>query len=432
MMRRSNHVPPARDVSVDSVDIAVVSANLGFESPGKIPPSEKTGARDSDPRRLRPDSRDPLEGPCGGLSLPDRLLRQLHREGVPRVLFAGPSDTLSKIRELLRRGRRPDLWPRTIEFRVARGEEKYPEPSGLGEGRKFLLLPLHAVIDSYLLRLLLSAEKSLFVSGGGTEAGVVFPGAADTTVLPVERLVHYDPSVRKTRRPILHAIRSREDIEEAERLLLSSVQKEVLDLPGRYFDPIFEDRLVRLIAPTAITPNMVTVTTTTVGFGIAAAFRRGFLRAGALATLAISTLDGVDGKLARLRIETSRLGEGEHFLDFLYENSWYIALGKRLGMPRTATAMVASDILDNLAYLTIQKTAGKMIDELSEGDRFFRLIAGRRNIYSWIFVVGFWFGRKRTILRAAAFWAAFTAAVHWIRVGMVLLATADRSTNRQV
>jgi hypothetical protein len=55
---------------------------------------------------------------------------------------------------------------------------------------------------------------------------------------------------------------------------------------------------------------------------------------------------------------------------------------------------------------------GKHLDELSPFDRRFRLIGGRRNVYLWFFILGFWSGNPVPVFIAASLWALFTALVH--------------------
>ena len=96
--------------------------------------------------------------------------------------------------------------------------------------------------------------------------------------------------------------------------------------------------------------------TTVLGFAVAALYFGGWLRLGVLLAIFVEVLDGVDGKLARITRTTSKAGEYEHILDFFYENSWWLALGRflsRRGSPSAWTAamlMVAFDLTDNIVY----------------------------------------------------------------------------------
>src|SRR3546814_7044386 len=85
--------------------------------------------------------------------------------------------------------------------------------------------------------------------------------------------------------------------------------------------------MVRLLLPTPITPNMVTLITAVVGFASIAAFATGWLWTGLLLMLFLGPLDGVDGKLARTRLQYSRWGDLGHVADKIVEYGAFIALG---------------------------------------------------------------------------------------------------------
>jgi phosphatidylglycerophosphate synthase len=146
-------------------------------------------------------------------------------------------------------------------------------------------------------------------------------------------------------------------------------------------------------------------------------------------------LDGVDGKLARLKLATSKLGELEHVGDFFYENAWYLALASHLHAATqrpefwyAGLLLVALDLADSLLYLVLQRHTGKMLDELTSFDHRFRAIAGRRNVYVMIFVLGFFSGAPAPAFLFAVVWAGVTVAVHAVRV-MWVLATTPRVTH---
>jgi hypothetical protein len=77
---------------------------------------------------------------------------------------------------------------------------------------------------------------------------------------------------------------------------------------------------------------------------------------------------------------------------------------------------MVSDLLDNLLYYLGQVLCGKQLDELGVFDRRFRLIAGRRNIYAWMFFCGFWAGLPVQIFVIALVWALITIGVHGVRL----------------
>jgi phosphatidylglycerophosphate synthase len=216
----------------------------------------------------------------------------------------------------------------------------------------------------------------------------------------------------------LRRIASERDAEDGWRILLDYIQRRTLELPARYFDPFFENLIVRRLAPTAITANQVTLITTVLGFAVAGLYLTGWLRLGVLLAIFVEVLDGVDGKLARITRTTSKAGEYEHILDFFYENSWWLALGRFLSRHGSTSAwtaailMVAFDLTDNIVYSIADVKWHRSVDNATPFLSRFRLIAGRRNIYTWIFLPGFFLGAPAFSFYLAVAWAGVTAAIH--------------------
>ncbi len=111
----------------------------------------------------------------------------------------------------------------------------------------------------------------------------------------------------------------------AERVLLDAAQKGTQDFPAMVHAPI-ENFLISHLWKTAITPNQLTALTNIAAWGATALFATGHLGAGVILALAVGILDGLDGKQARLKIETSKMGKLEHWFDALFEISWWVAL----------------------------------------------------------------------------------------------------------
>jgi len=97
-----------------------------------------------------------------------------------------------------------------------------------------------------------------------------------------------------------------------------------------YFDRLVSRRLspavTRLLVPTAVTPNAVTVASTAIGVAgglLVGSEGTGGIVVGVLCLLASDVLDCSDGELARLRGTTSRLG---HTLDIIGDTLVAVAL----------------------------------------------------------------------------------------------------------
>jgi phosphatidylglycerophosphate synthase len=244
-----------------------------------------------------------------------------------------------------------------------------------------------------------------------------------TNSLFPEDIAPFSPEVRGPIRPIFMEVRTRAAAKEATRLLVCSQQNHVMDLPAEFIDPPFENALTIWLCSTRITPNMVTAMGVCVAVLVAWLFWKGYFAAGAFLTFAVEILDGVDGKLARTKLHYSKLGHHEDVIDYFCENSWYVALG--MGLSATmggslaalfATMLIVSDTVDNVLYTFAGKWHSKSIDLFSPFDAAFRRIAGRRNIYNFMFIAGFSLGFTAQTFAAVAVWAAVTASIHGVRL----------------
>lgn len=215
--------------------------------------------------------------------------------------------------------------------------------------------------------------------------GEVAPYRIDVGALPT-----YEPHRRRDVPLIWVPVRDSADAARAVDQLLGSAQKGCLDWPARYVHPPVENALVRLLLDTRITPNMVTVATGVLGLAATAAFATGWLWLGLMFALIVGPLDGVDGKLARTRMEFSPWGELEHALDKVVEYSWFFALAWHFSAshgPSGPWAIAALITLFALAE-TVQgeffnRMTGAQLDDAGPFERRFRLIGGRRNTFFW-------------------------------------------------
>lgn len=402
---------------------------------------------------------DPLRR-VGGLTLIERLMRQVQETpGIESIIIAaGPDFTFPDASARVgcpvrvRRSERHDAW--------GIAADAIASPWGLSEGadgRRVLVAGGNQLVDQRLFEQLVCADDNVLISRQRGEGSVLL-GVVDAdavrrlscgkangiTVRPIES---FDTYVRKQRGDVpihLLSVSSSDDVERGWAVLFDHIEKRTKDLPATYFDPPFENFLVRLLAPTPITPNQVTVATGIVGFFVAWLFLQGWLITGLLVAIFVEVLDGVDGKLARIKRMTSRAGELEHVLDFFYENSWYLALGwyfSANGSPwawAAAWALCAADVADNLSYVYYARRVGgaqwhdylPSLDDSHSFLRRFRLVAGRRNIYVWLMLPGFLFGAAAAAFGVAVAWGVATAATHWA-IGHAVSRTRRRLSERR-
>jgi phosphatidylglycerophosphate synthase len=212
----------------------------------------------------------------------------------------------------------------------------------------------------------------------------------------------------------------------AECVLLDSIQKGPPDIPAWLHAPI-ETFLVSRLCKTPITPNQLTLFCNVVAWTVTILLVTGHIAWGLGLALIVGVLDGLDGKLARLKLETSKAGKLEHLFDALFENSWWVALAWHLtvsGKLPDAFAylglLIGAEVLNALARASIVRYCGKSITDLGPFDRIFRLVGGRRNIYVWILALGLILGTVAGAFKLIAWWEAATAAVHLARAPWAL------------
>ena len=393
-----------------------------------------------------------------GISLLERLLRTLQRVGVQEAIIV--SSTAEPLEKELTK---PSRFRSEITWTLHRRPKelvRIEEIQGAGAaGELLLVLPGNAVWDDRLLSLLLSrkepvvlvdsappASVELFVNqmpattrGRLTGAAVLYyawvaaqSGPFDEIlrrevdgerllVLDIAAQPSYSLGLRRELRPLWIPAPQPAQRKQAERLILDAAQKGSLDLPAWFHGPI-ETFLVAHLCKTSITPNQLTALCNLVAWAVVPLFATGHLVWGTALALVVGVLDGLDGKQARLKVETSEAGKLEHWLDTFYELAWAFALAYHFHasgeLPEAylyLLLLLGAEAVDGLAKLSIIRRYGRLIDELSPLDRKIRFLGGRRNIYIWILAVGVLLGAPAQAFVVMACWEAVTAAVHVAR-----------------
>jgi phosphatidylglycerophosphate synthase len=221
-------------------------------------------------------------------------------------------------------------------------------------------------------------------------------------------------------RPVFFPAPSPNLIAVAERFPRDVAQNGVLDFPGLLDSPI-EDWIVARLCRTSIRPNQVTFVTMLIGLVVTTLFATGHLWWGVALAYAIEVLDGVDGKLARTKVETTAAGEWEHIVDYCIELSWWTALAYHFHAEKLRSAswllllLVGSDLVDRLAKRSVKRKVGRNLDDVSNFDRFVRCIGGRRNINIWILIAALALGDAVNGFVLICWWGAATALAHVFR-----------------
>ena len=259
--------------------------------------------------------------------------------------------------------------------------------------------------------------------------------ARDIETVDAGKVDDYIVSMRRHVRPLCFPAPPAQEHRLAEDIILDAAQKGTLDFPAYVHAPI-ETAIIELLCKTRITPNQITIAGFIIGCAATAAFAFGRVGLGILAALTFGVVDGLDGKLSRVKVETTERGEWEHHLDYLIENSWWTAIAFHLWqssqLPNAfyfLALLIGSHLLDEFVKRKAKISTGRLLDDVSPFDRAFRLIAARRNVYVWVLASGLLLGAFAQSYAIICGWAAVTAAVHLVRSARICYAPRCRVGN---
>jgi len=224
-------------------------------------------------------------------------------------------------------------------------------------------------------------------------------------------------------------IDTKQDLDRAKRLIVENSQKKrgASDFVAHYFNRPIENAILYYISDWLfITPNRLTIATNILAWFVTYFFFSGHLGLGALLTFAVGVMDGLDGKLARIRGCSTKLGLMEHPFDMLYEFSWLIALALFLSQSEGFLPLVLVSFsitfiaFYRFCYDQFSRVTGVSLDVYGRFERAFRRVAGRRNIYNVYILMGVLLGVPLHLLIGILVHSALTATVYAYRASIHL------------
>ncbi len=241
-------------------------------------------------------------------------------------------------------------------------------------------------------------------------------------IFDIDAIPTYSHSIRRHRRSRWMKIVERNDLEVAHTWVIDGAQKGSLDLPAQVLHAPIENDLVSRLTATSITPNQITLITSVAAWIVTWGILSGFMWLSLVGAAFVGILDGLDGKLARAKLMTSKVGELEHLSDMLFEYSWWLSLGWVLGQGSvsspafmTAIGLVAVNFADTvigvLFWLLLGRTHNRILDNYTRFELAVRKISGRRNIYVWILLLIGPFTGLEIALSACVWWGVVSIAV---------------------
>jgi len=211
-------------------------------------------------------------------------------------------------------------------------------------------------------------------------------------------------------------------------------KKGASDLLAYYVHRPLENRIVLRLMNTNITPNQITIMINLLAYVVAALYFFGFLLPGSILSFVVGLMDGVDGKLARAKNQTSKLGKMEHAFDLLFEFTWLISLALYLHRISGDSLPLILSMFSILfisfyryCYDTFSRTMGTSLDIYGDFEKIFRRIAGRRNLYNIHILIGILLGVPLYSLMSITVHSGLTAIIYAWRTAKHLHAS-DKET----
>lgn len=210
--------------------------------------------------------------------------------------------------------------------------------------------------------------------------------------------------------------------------LFTRSYKGVTDLVTKWLWPLPAFRVVRLCVRFGLRPNEITVLSLVFAVAAGIAFWHSYYGLGLLLGWLMTFLDTVDGKLARVTVTSSRLGDVlDHGLDIIHPPLWYIAWGVGL----TSMGASAPDLPLLCWLILIGYVGGRICEGAFQFwiasfdifiwrplDSFNRLVTARRNPNLILLTLGWFVDRPDYGLFSVIAWHLLSTGFLAIRVMM--------------
>lgn len=335
---------------------------------------------------------------------------------------------------------RARIWGMSAAERLAKIFQRtgLAAPGGESAGRTAVVALADWVFDENLIKALAARPGAALIGPEGRpvaahvpageagaaaralEAGDDLPGLARLD--PAE--LAYNHALRKREAPVLERL-TPANVRAVEARLFQGSYKGVTDLVTKYVWPRPARIVTRWCALAKMTPNQVTFA----GFLLVLAafwlFWTGQFGWGLVCAWIMTFLDTVDGKLARVTLTSSKLGNVfDHGIDLIHPPFWWWAwlVGVQagphpVGWPVLVLAVVVGGYVAQrveegifLGLFKVEMHAWRPFDS------FFRLITARRNPNLILLTLAALAGRPDIGLLAVAVWTAVCFLVHLAQI----------------
>lgn len=273
---------------------------------------------------------------------------------------------------------------------------------------------------------------------GDTLAAIKDPAQSldsSINVIHTRDMEAFDENLRRSTMPMLELV-TEERKSELENTLYGNAYRGITDLVTKFVWPRPAKSAVRLCANLHISPNMVTTFGLLLVIAACFLFLDGYYAWGLLAGWLMTFLDTVDGKLARVTIQSSKFGHlYDHIIDLLHPPFWYIYWGMSLVsfQPVFGQGQVEMYWIIVIAYV-----AGRVVEGLfpllgncsiftwRPYDAWFRLVTARRNPCLILLTLSIIVGRPDWGFIAVTFWSALTTLLMVLRLAQASLVRVSK------
>jgi phosphatidylglycerophosphate synthase len=222
---------------------------------------------------------------------------------------------------------------------------------------------------------------------------------------------------------MLETVHDEKERAELEKRLFFLNYKGSTDFMTKWVYPPIVWPLVNLCVRRKITPNMVTVFSIFLTALAVPLFAGGYWLAGFAAAYVMTILDSVDGKLARLTLTDSPIGNVlDHGLDIVHPPFWYAAWAMGLVASGSDAPLYAATlwliffyIADRLALMVAKARFKRGLHAVTPLDGFVRTWIARRNVNLVVFTIGVALGLGSAAFMFITLWQGLTFCWHALR-----------------
>ncbi|MBP7685219.1 MAG: CDP-alcohol phosphatidyltransferase family protein [Deltaproteobacteria bacterium] len=242
----------------------------------------------------------------------------------------------------------------------------------------------------------------------------------------------YNRQLRKRATPYVLPI-SDQNRAAIEKQVFAGSYKGVTDIATKFLFPWPVRQLTHVAAALRLLPNHVTFVSFVLTVLATWFFYQGQFWAGILSGWGMCLLDSVDGKLARVTLTSSKLGDVfDHGIDLIHPPFWYwswmAGLGASFSTHPQASLVFGTIMVGYVAQRALEglfiKAFGLEMHIWRPFDSTFRLVTARRNPNLIILTLATLVGRPLEGILLVALWTAVCFGVHLVQVVQAAMAKA--------